>query len=125
AVRFLTRRVLGRFGPLAIVPPVRGAMEAYVLGHLFERYLSTARLERAVRIDVDEARSVRQAIDRATIRALSAEVHPEIELQTTPPEELRDPITKVVDGVLITLAGMPGYVVRRLDVAFDEVIVRG
>src|SRR5271154_3773887 len=34
ALRFFTRRVLGRFGPLAMVGPIRGGVETFVLGHL-------------------------------------------------------------------------------------------
>ena len=68
AVRFVTRRLLGRFGPLAIVPPIRSGLETFVLGHLFARYLDAARTERAARIDVEEARySSGGVIDRALV----------------------------------------------------------
>src|ERR1700733_4865432 len=64
AMRFVTRRLLGRFGPLGFVPPVRSGLETFVLGHLFARYLESLRTERAARIDVEEARELRRAIDR-------------------------------------------------------------
>ncbi len=122
--RFVAKRVLGRFGPLAILPPVRAALETFVLGHLLARYLDGARTERAARIDVDEARRLRRAIDQATIHALSTSLRGSIEESPSPAEELRDPVTKLIDGALITAAGVPGWVVRRIETAFDEVMPR-
>ena len=52
-------RVLASFGPISVAWPMRNALLTYVLGHLFDRYLELARTERAVRIDVDEARRIR------------------------------------------------------------------
>src|SRR5271170_5741091 len=75
AMRFVTRRLLGRFGPLGFVPPIRSGLETFVLGHLFARYLDGLRTERAARIDVQEAREVRRAIDRALLLSVSPELH--------------------------------------------------
>jgi hypothetical protein len=124
AVRFVARRLLGRFGPLAFVAPVRSGVETFVLGHLFARYLEGARTERAARIDVEEARLVRRAIDRAITLVVSPEVHAHVEMAPPPVEELRDPVTKVVDGVLMTFASAPEWVLRRLEAAFDEALAR-
>src|SRR5579883_3291201 len=58
AVRFagaqLAARTLTRLGPVGLFWPLRSAAQTYALGHLFDRYLETARTERAVRIDVEE-----------------------------------------------------------------------
>lgn len=124
AMRFVTRRLLGRFGPLGIVPPIRSGLETFVLGHLFARYLGGLRTERAVRIDVQEARELRRAIDRALVLAVSPEVHGHLDTAPHAPEELRDTVTQVVDGVLMAFAGAPEWMLRRIEAAFDEALSR-
>ena len=119
---FAISRVLGRVGPFAFIPPVRSALGTYVLGHLLQRYLETARTVRAVRIDVEEARRVRRAIDQALIYALTTEANGSREDAPFAPEDLRNNGEQLVDGVLISIASMPGWLVRRLDAAFDEVL---
>ena len=119
---FAISRVLGRVGPFAFIPPVRSALGTYVLGHLLQRYLETARTVRAVRIDVEEARRVRRAIDQALIYALTTEANGSREDPPFAPEDLRNQGEQIVDGVLISIASMPGWLVRRLDAAFDEVL---
>ena len=119
---FAISRVLGRVGPVAFIPPVRSALGTYVLGHLLQRYLETARTVRAVRIDVEEARRVRRAIDQALIYALTTEARGSREDPPFAPEDLRNNGEQIVDGVLISIASMPGWLVRRLDAAFDEVL---
>jgi hypothetical protein len=119
---FAISRVLGRVGPFAFIPPVRSALGTYVLGHLLQRYLETARTVRAVRIDVEEARRVRRAIDQALIYALTTEARASREDPPYAPEDLREGNEHIVDGVLISIASMPGWLVRRLDAAFDEVL---
>jgi len=124
AMRFVTRRLLGRFGPLGFVPPIRSGLETFVLGHLFARYLERLRTERAARIDIEEARELRRAIDRALLLVMSPEVHGHVDAPPSPPEELRSTITQVVDGVLMAFAGAPEWMLRRVEAAFDEAIVR-
>ena len=121
--RFALGKVLGRFGPFGLIGPVRSALGTYALGHLLQRYLQASRTERSVRIDVEEARRVRRAIDQATIYALTTEARPSREESPHAPEDLREKNEQVVDGVLISIASMPGWLVRRLEAAFDEVIV--
>jgi uncharacterized protein (DUF697 family) len=121
-VRFAVTRVLGRVGPLAMLPPVRSALGTFVLGHLLQRYLDIARTDRAVRIDVEEARRVRRAIDQALLYALTTEAAPSREDAPSAPEDLRDHTTQVVDGVIVSVASVPGWLARRLDAAFDEVL---
>ena len=112
-MRFVTRRLLGRLTPLGFLPPVRAGLDTFVLGHLLHRYLESSRTERAVRIDVEEARRVRRAIDLAIVHAFSADIHTALEEVPAPSEELRDPVTKMIDGALITAAGLPGWILRR------------
>lgn len=121
-VTFAVTRVLGRFGPLAAVAPVRSAIGTFVLGHLLQRYLDGARQARAARIDIEEARRVRRAIDQALLYALTTEARPSKEEPPIPPEDLRDQATQIVDGVIISFASLPGWFLRRLDAAFDEVL---
>jgi uncharacterized protein (DUF697 family) len=121
-VTFAVTRVLGRFGPFAAIAPVRSALATFVLGHLFHRYLDGARATRSVRMDVEEARRVRHAIDQALVYALTTEPRPSREDAPFAPEDLREQTTAVVDGVIIGIASLPGWVVRRLDAAFDEVL---
>jgi len=121
--RFAVGKVLGRFGPFALIAPVRSALGTYALGHLLQRYLESSRTARSVRIDIEEARRVRRAIDHAIVFALTTEARPSREESPHAPEDLRDKGEQVVDGVLISIASMPGWLVRRLEAAFDEVIV--
>ena len=120
--RFAVSKVLGRFGPLALIGPVRSALGTYVLGHLLQRYLDTMRDARSIRIDIEEARRVRRAIDQALVYALTTEARPSREDSLHAPEDLRDQGEQVIDGVLISVASMPGWLVRRLEAAFDEVL---
>jgi len=126
-VRFLgvrlAARTLTRVGPLGAVWPVRNALRTYVLGHLFDRYLELGRTERAVRIDADEARRIRAAVDGALARALTAD--PPRTAEPTVVDDQRDATTAFVDGVLGLAAGVPGRLLGRLDVAFDDLLVHG
>ncbi|MBS2017576.1 MAG: hypothetical protein JST00_32145 [Deltaproteobacteria bacterium] len=121
-VTFAVTKVLGRFGPFALVPPVRSALGTWALGYLLARYLETARTQRSTRIDVEEARRVRRAIDQAMLYALTTEPRPSREESPLSPEDLREPNEQLIDGVLISIASMPGWLVRRLEAAFDEVL---
>lgn len=116
----LAARALTRLGPIGMVWPVREAVRTFVLGHLFDRYLGTLRTERAVRIDVDEATHLRHAIDGAFARAMT--LAPEPVEEPTPVDDQRDAVTAFVDGLFSIAAGMPDRLVRRLDLAFDELV---
>lgn len=121
-VTFAASRVLGRFGPLALIGPFRSALGTFVLGHLLERYLDTARSARSIRIDIDEARRVRRAMDQAMIYAMTTEGKGSREDRPFAAEDLRDPTTQLIDGVFISMASAPGWLVRRLEAAFDETL---
>jgi hypothetical protein len=103
---------------------VRGALETFVLGHLFHRYVAVQRSERSVRVDVVEARRVRQAIDRAMLHAFAGDVHAEREDGGSPPDDMRDQATQITDSLIIAVAGLPGFLVRRLEAAFDDLLPR-
>jgi hypothetical protein len=113
-------RVLAGFGPISVVWPLRNALRTYVLGHLFDRYLELSRTERAVRIDVEEARRVRVAIDSALLRALTVVAPPMQE--PTVVDDQREPSTAFADAVLGLAAGLPSRLVNRLDASFDELL---
>jgi hypothetical protein len=124
ALRFfgvkLAARLFTRFGPIGMVWPAQYALRTFALGHLFDRYLERARAERAVRIDIDEARHVRRAIDGALARAITVQVAPVEE--PTVIDDQRDPTTALVDALLGIAAGVPERLLRRLEVAFDELL---
>ncbi len=124
ALQFVAGKVLSRVGPFGLFAPLRNAAQTFVLGHLFHRYLQGAREERSVRIDVAEARRVRRAMDQALITALTTDVRAESDGAAHPTEDLRDQATVLTDGLIIGAASLPGWAVRRLDAAFDEVLPR-
>jgi len=118
---FAATRILGRLGPFALVSPVRTALGTFVLGHLLSRYLENARSAGSIRIEVDEARRVRRAIDQALLYAVTTDGKSH-EPMPIPADDLRDSSTQVIDGVLISIASLPGWLTKRLDAAFDETL---
>ena len=126
AVRFfgarVALRILTGFGPTALVWPVRHALGTYLLGHLFDRYLDLSRTERAVRIDVEEARRVRLAIDGAILRALTV-VTP-VTREPTVIDDQRDTSSVLFDAFLGLAASIPARLMLRLEAAFDELFAQ-
>lgn len=118
--RFVAVKLLARVGPAALLAPARDALGMFVLGHLFNRYVDASRTDRAIRIDVEEARRVRKAIDRALVHALT--VAPVPDDLASAPEEMRDATTQLVDGLLQLAASIPEILVKRLDSAFDDLL---
>jgi len=116
----LALRTLARFGPIGLLWPLRDGVRTYVLGHLFDRYLEMARSERAVRIDGEEARRVRRAIDASLARAMTVDAAPIPEPVAI--DDQRDFATAVVDSLLALAAGVPDRMVHRVDAAFDDLI---
>jgi hypothetical protein len=113
-------RALARFGPIGAIWPLRDAIKTFALGHLFGRYLDGGRSGRAVRIDAEEARRVRRAIDGALARAMTIESSAVDE----PPavDDQRDAVTAFVDWLIGLAAGLPDRLMRRLDAAFDDLL---
>jgi hypothetical protein len=119
-VAFVARRTLRRLGWLGLLPPFAAWLEVYALGLLFDRYLERVRSSSTLRVHGPEARLVREAIDAAVSRAFSPSLEPRKRLtRTDPAEELRPMSTRIFDGVLLGLAGVPDHVKRRLETAFD------
>lgn len=118
----LVRQLLRRFGPLGTVTAVSRGLEVYALGHLLDRYLRDARPSAKVRMPLEEAQKVREAIDKAMIRSLSPTLQPHETTIGSSPEDLRDEITRWVDTALLTSATLPSYMERRLEAAFDQVL---
>jgi hypothetical protein len=123
AAMFLIKRSLRIATPLAMFAPAVAWIEVYALGLLLDRYFDRSRASSAVRIDEREARSIRSAIDRAVRRSLSLNLRPTTKsAELVPTEDLRDLTTRVSDGLLLAAAGLPTFVRKRLETAFDEVV---
>ncbi len=128
--RLVARRILGvlhktvlrRVGPLAFLTATATSLEVFALGHLFERWIEQHRGSRSVRIHEAEGRRVRAMIDRATVHALSPNLNAKQLPASRAVEDLRDEMTKYVDAALLASAGLPGWIVRRLEASFDEVV---
>jgi hypothetical protein len=119
----ISRTLLKRaFSPFGTFTTIARAVEVYALGHLFDRYLARVRKHHAVRVDEAEARKVREAIDRSLLRAFAPGLHLEALTVNEPVEDLRDQMTRWIDNVILTGATLPGYIERRLEAAFDEIV---
>lgn len=124
AVRFVALRWLKRISPIGFLPPVRTGVTTYALAHLLNRYLARHRIERATRMDVDEAKMFRSLVDKTLLEILRTDLVVPRDTRGGAPEDLRDGMTQVIDGVVIALASAPELVTRRLDAAFDVVMRR-
>lgn len=122
AAETLLRRVLRGMLPIGALASVARAGEIYALGHLFERWVSEHRGQGAIRVHREEAEALRACIDRALLRALSPSLSPRNTLEDPPIEDLRDEFTRWTDSAILWAAKVPGYLVRRLDAAFDEAV---
>jgi hypothetical protein len=118
----LARQLLRRLRPLGVLTAASRGIEIYALGLLLERYVTRVRAEGAVRLHFEEARLVRDAIDRALLRALSPSLRPALTTQGEGVEDLRDELTRWIDALLLTSAALPSYLERRLEAAFDEIV---
>jgi len=116
----LALKTLTRMGPIGALWPLRHAIQTYALGHLFDRYLAGGGAPGAVRIEAEEARRLRHAIDGALTHALGVSAAPLSEPAAV--DDDRDPATALVDGLLVGVAGVPARLVRRLDAAFDDLL---
>jgi hypothetical protein len=122
AAESLARQVLRRLRPVGILSSASRGVELYSLGLLLERYVTHVRTTGAVRMHVEEARLVRDAIDRSALRALSPSVRPALTVMSEGHEDLRDELTRWIDALLLTSASLPSYLERRLEAAFDEIV---
>jgi hypothetical protein len=122
AFTYIGRKLLVRFGPLAVLPPLRSALETYVLGYLFDRYLSRRDRAEGTRVEVKEARVIRGAIDRAVLGVSNPEGGLRWPAAPHVPEESRDELTQALDSLLAATATVPSWLLQRLDAAFDDVL---
>src|SRR5205823_5795204 len=76
AAETVIRQLLRRFWPVGAVQTVGRGVEVYALGLLFERYLANVRRAGTARIHAEEARRIREAIDRSILRAFSPTLRP-------------------------------------------------
>lgn len=119
---FISKTFVKKLSPLATLFTASAAVEVYAIGHLFDRYLELHRGSKSVRVHGEEARLVRKLIDAALLRALSPSLQASPVPLLPPVEDLRDEFTRWLDTLLLTGAGLPSYIERRLDSAFDAVI---
>ena len=124
AANLLTLSVLKRLGPIGIVTSAASAAEVYAFGYLLDRYVTRVRRTGTVRIHDVEARRVREAIDKAVLRAFSPSLKAESTTIAAGIEDLRDEFTRWIDVLLLAGASLPSHVDRRLDAAFDEVVAQ-
>jgi hypothetical protein len=103
--------------------PALSAIDTVALGILLDRYLDQERRSNTVRMQGNEARVARDLIDRAVLRCLDPSLHPTKDSRAdgAPTEDLRDDLTRIVDGLLLGAASFPAWFVRRLETAFDRV----
>jgi hypothetical protein len=118
----LARRFLRRLRPLGVLTAASRGLEMYALGFLLERYVSRLRRSGAVRMHLEEARLVREAIDRSILHAFSPSLQPSPATLGEGAEDLRDEFTRWIDALLLMSAALPSYLERRLAAAFDETV---
>jgi hypothetical protein len=127
AIKWVASRALARVGPYAtLVGPVRTAFETLAFGRLLDRYLEKYRSGglrgHVVRVDGDEARRVREVLDRATMRVIRPGLAAGEAMIPDPPEDYRDSLEKAIDTALIAAARLPEWIAARLDSALDDVM---
>ncbi len=110
-------RTLRALGPIGLFVPLRGAVQTYVLGRLFDRYLEHRPAELGLVIDVDEASRLRIAIDGALLRAITV-----AGLGAGSGLDDIDPAGAWLDRALQRVARVPARLTRRLDAGFDDLI---
>src|SRR6185295_13625521 len=96
AAEGIARQLLRRVRGLGAVAAASRGVETYALGVLLERYVTRSRPTGAVRMHVEEARRVREAIDRAVLRAFSPSLRPATATLPAGAEDLRDEFTRWV-----------------------------
>jgi hypothetical protein len=118
----LSKTFVKKLSPLTAFFTASSAVEVFALGHLFDRYLELHRGSRSVRMSGEEARAVRKLIEGAVAKAFSPSLQAEALPSLPPVEDLRDEFTRWADTLLLAGAGLPSYLERRLNAAFDAAI---
>jgi hypothetical protein len=122
AAEGVARQLLRRLRPLGVLNAASRGVEIFALGLLLDRYIVQVRATSAVRMNRDEARQLRAAIDKSVLRALSPTLRPNQTTLEAGAEDLRDEFTRWIDAFLLTSATLPSYLERRLESAFDQVV---
>jgi hypothetical protein len=112
-------RALRALGPIGLFLPLQGAVQTYVLGRLFDRYLAQRARDQGLVIDVEEASRVRMAVDGALVRAVTLGVN--FGFGSGPVDDI-DPAGAWVDRTLQRAARVPSRLTRRLDAGFDDLL---
>ncbi|MFO0551194.1 MAG: hypothetical protein U0271_22585 [Polyangiaceae bacterium] len=118
----LSRTFVKKLSPLSTLFTASAAVEVFALGHLLDRYLDRHRGSRALRMHADEAKAIRKLIEQAVLRGLSPTLRVSAVPALPPVEDLRDEFTRWADTLLLTGAGLPSYLERRLSAALDELV---
>ncbi len=121
AYSFLRYRVLRRIGPLATLASAQLAASTFALGHLMHHYIVKCRTANTMRIDATEARKLRDAIDRSMRLAMS-EGESFSSSDQEPLSVYRASSDESIDHFIIKAAGVPSWMLRRLDAAFERLI---
>lgn len=124
AVKFAANKVLTRFAPLSVLLPIRSGIRTFALAHLLDRYLERGRKSGKSRMDAAEAAQVRRLVESSLFEALRTEGKSVASVRPFTPVEDRDTTTQLVDGIIMTIAGIPEWLVARLDAAFDAALAR-
>lgn len=122
AAEMVAMELLRRLRGVGVIAAAAQGLEVYALGHLLDRYLATARPTGAARIHADEARRIRELINRAVARTISPTLNPAQMVLPAGAEDLRDEVTRWTDTLLLAGAAAPDYMERRLNAAFDDVV---
>ena len=77
AAETLARQLLRQLRPLGFLSAASRGLELFALGLLLERYLTRVRAARGIRIEHEEARLLRTAIDRTVVRVFSPALRPQ------------------------------------------------
>lgn len=113
---FASRKLLMRALPLALLPPLRSTWNAFVLGHLFERYLVGGGNERPPVVTEEEAKKIRRAVDGALRGALKRD------LKVAPLDEKTPVAGGLVKQVERFVMHVPDALLARLHTAFDDLL---
>ncbi len=132
----LVRRAVAQLvAPLRIAARMEDALLTFVAALLLDHYLATSPRERGAPIGVEEARRIREAMERAALAGPFASLRDAphgfwrtivdgVRAAAKPDAEDRTPVERLVDAVLDAAADAPGEVADRMRRAFDAALAR-
>ncbi len=129
ALGFMSRRILRRWSPIgALLGPAREGFDTIALGRMLNRYFAKHRSRTiwhtSARVEEAEAVVVRRCIEHAALTVWSPMLRGGSIFadEWTAPVDLRDPIQRALDRVILGISKLPEDFADRLDAAFDEAI---